>query len=396
VNHPWPLIPLREVLEERREAPPEGALMTGEIPIVAKIGFDDGLIHFRDTGKTRTKMLLAYPGDLVLSGINAAKGAIAVYGEENEGPIAATIHYGVYKPREERVDIRYLWWILRSAVFRNVLVQHVPGGIKTELKAKRLLPLSIPLPSKEKQEQVVEWVESMAAEVARARDLHAQSVADSSVLMESIIESVFRRFTKVQPFAHVVTFKPRSGPSFRTNPDWPGVPVLMPSAVSGFGVDLTKVEYGLGDERISEKDRLSPGDILIARGNKPRQVGNAGVVPNEAKDWVCANLLMRLQVDNTRVDPRFCIYWLRSPSMRKHVKREMKGTNPSIQKINQKTILSFPFPVGVSLNHQHRIVAYLADLQAKVDEVKQHQAATSIALDALLPSILDKAFKGEL
>ena len=42
------------------------------------------------------------------------------------------------------------------------------------------------------------------------------------------------------------------------------------------------------------------------------------------------------------------------------------------------------------------IVAYLDNLQAKVDHLKELQAKTSAELDALLPSILDKAFKGEL
>jgi type I restriction enzyme S subunit len=38
----------------------------------------------------------------------------------------------------------------------------------------------------------------------------------------------------------------------------------------------------------------------------------------------------------------------------------------------------------------------LDSLQAKVEAVKRHQAATAARLDALLPPILDKAFKGEL
>lgn len=48
------------------------------------------------------------------------------------------------------------------------------------------------------------------------------------------------------------------------------------------------------------------------------------------------------------------------------------------------------------LIEQHRIVAYLNSLQAKIKAVKQHQVTTAAALDALLPSILDRAFKGEL
>jgi type I restriction enzyme, S subunit len=45
---------------------------------------------------------------------------------------------------------------------------------------------------------------------------------------------------------------------------------------------------------------------------------------------------------------------------------------------------------------QRRIVAYLDGLQAKVDALKQLQAQTQVELNALLPSVLDRALKGEL
>ena len=48
------------------------------------------------------------------------------------------------------------------------------------------------------------------------------------------------------------------------------------------------------------------------------------------------------------------------------------------------------------LVERRRIVTYLDGLQAKVDALKKLQADTAAELDALLPSILDKAFKGEL
>jgi hypothetical protein len=67
--------------------------------------------------------------------------------------------------------------------------------------------------------------------------------------------------------------------------------------VTGFNVDPTKCEYGMDDMEVNEKDRLEPGDVLIARGNKRDQVGNAGVVPESCSGWVCANLLMRTVVD---------------------------------------------------------------------------------------------------
>ncbi len=45
---------------------------------------------------------------------------------------------------------------------------------------------------------------------------------------------------------------------------------------------------------------------------------------------------------------------------------------------------------------QRRIVSELDALQAEVDALKRLQAETAAGLDALLPSILDKAFRGDL
>ena len=135
-THSWQWTPLGEVLTERKESPPPTELASGAIRIIAKIGFNDGQIQIRPGTMTRTGMILVGPGDLVVSGINAAKGAIAIYGEENRDPVAATIHYGSYIPNRNRADVRFLWWLLRSQIFREILDANLPGGIKTELKAK--------------------------------------------------------------------------------------------------------------------------------------------------------------------------------------------------------------------------------------------------------------------
>jgi type I restriction enzyme S subunit len=56
-----------------------------------------------------------------------------------------------------------------------------------------------------------------------------------------------------------------------------------------------------------------------------------------------------------------------------------------------------PVPSAVPpLSEQRRIVAELDALLAEVDALNRMQAETSAELDALLPSFLDKLFKGEL
>ncbi len=45
---------------------------------------------------------------------------------------------------------------------------------------------------------------------------------------------------------------------------------------------------------------------------------------------------------------------------------------------------------------QQCIVDYLNSFQAKVDTIKRLQAVSAIELDALLPAVLARAFRGEL
>ena len=56
---------------------------------------------------------------------------------------------------------------------------------------------------------------------------------------------------------------------------------------------------------------------------------------------------------------------------------------------------TLPIPVP-SLEEQRRVVAYLDGLQAQVSALREAQSTTEMELSALMPSILDKAFKGEL
>ena len=63
--------------------------------------------------------------------------------------------------------------------------------------------------------------------------------------------------------------------------------------------------------------------------------------------------------------------------------------------VNATKLKALPIALP-SLSQQRRIVSELNDLQARVDVLKKLQSETATELDALLPSILDKAFSGNL
>lgn len=119
-----------------------------------KIDFS-GTIHISEK-PTKTDMILVYPGDLVISGINVVKGAVAVY--QGKEPVCATIHYSSYIFDDKKVDLKYFKYFVKSPSFVSTLQQQVKGGIKTEIKPNHLLPLEITIPDLETQRQIVKQV----------------------------------------------------------------------------------------------------------------------------------------------------------------------------------------------------------------------------------------------
>lgn len=384
MSRPWAMVPLEEILRERQEVPSAEALANGGIRIVAKIGFNDGKIQLRNGSETKTGMILVRPGDLLVSGINAAKGAIAIYGEENTEPITATIHYGAYIPNKSRVDVNYLWWLLRSNTFRDLLLRYVPGGIKTELKAKRLLPIPVPIPSVEEQRRIVAKIQELAAKIGEARGLRQQTIEDAWTLLESTRVNIFKKMSsswKVQKLDEVAPINMGQSPpgeSYNTFGD--GIPLL--NGPTEFGEKYpTPVQWTTAPTKLCK-----PGDILLCvRGATTGRLNWAD------KEYCIGRGLAALTPNPKVCVPEYVYHFVETQT------QEMLGlaagsTFPNLPGAKLKVLeISIP-PVP----QQRRVVAYLDSLEAKVEGLKQLQKQTAAELDALLPSILDKAFKGEL
>lgn len=385
---PWPSVPLAEVLTERREVPADEALASGEIRIVAKVGFHDGKIQLRNDGETKTGMILVRPGDLLVSGINAAKGAIAVYSEGNTGSVAATIHYGAYIPTKARVDVWYLWWLLRSPVFRDLLLQYVPGGIKTELKAKRLLPIPIPLPPLHEQRRIVARIEHLAAKIEEARALRRQAAAQADALVPSGLNAIWSSVDRWhrRPIGHLATVV--SGQVDPTIEPYASLPHINGHAVESRTCRLIAYRSAKQDGVVSGKYHFPAGSVLYS---KIRPYLQKAV--NVSFEGLCSADIYAFSSVDPRLEPRFFMYSLVAPPFTEYANTLSGRTR--MPKLNQKQL--FPFELAYPpLPEQRRIVTYLDGLQAKVDALKRLQADTAAQLDALLPSILDRAFRGEL
>jgi len=163
---------------------------------------------------------------------------------------------------------------------------------------------------------------------------------------------------------------------------WVKTGELVDSDINGADEFIT--EAGLANSSA----KLFPVDtILIALYGQGQTRGRTGrLVIEAATNQACCAIL-----PCDRLEPRYTQYWLRSLY---YEMREQShgGAQPNW---NGKMIKQIKIALP-SLAEQRRIVAYLDGLQKKVDYLKTLQKKTATELDALLPSILDKAFEGEL
>ena len=156
----WKKTKIGQFLFERKEKyQPDDEIITG-LKRIDKIDFSGNF--YIATKSSKTNMILVKSGDFVISGINVSKGALGIYaGEEN---ITATIHYSTYTFDTEKINVEYFKRFLKSPEFVRLLQEQVKGGIKTEIKAKHLLPLEIDLPDIEEQQKIVSHFQSIETE----------------------------------------------------------------------------------------------------------------------------------------------------------------------------------------------------------------------------------------
>ena len=150
----WKKVKIGDFLTERegRYKPDDSKI--SKYKRLDKIDFS-GTIHISDK-PTKTDMIIVHPGDLVISGINVAKGAVAVY--QGDEPVCATIHYSSYTFDSSKVDLDYFKYFVKSPEFIAALQKQVKGGIKTEIKPKHLLPLEISIPDLQTQQEIVKKI----------------------------------------------------------------------------------------------------------------------------------------------------------------------------------------------------------------------------------------------
>jgi type I restriction enzyme S subunit len=410
---------------------------------IKKIDFS-GNIHLDAETDTKTDMIRVKSGDLVISGINAAKGAIAVHAEDDD--VLATIHYSAYEFNSDRISVDFLKWFFKSPEFSDLLKKQIPGGIKTELKPKHILPLQVKLPAIAEQITVAARLDRFHLEQIKLEQeiTHQESLLvklKQAILQEAIegkltadwraahpeIEPVSELLHRIQaekasliaarklrpekplpkitpaeiPFeipkgwewcrlGSVIEEKPRNGVSLKPVEHQTNIKTLKLSATSSGKFDGSQSKYLELTVDPESYLWLRDGDILIQRANSFELVGTTAVYRGEGLEFIYPDLMMKCRT----VSPEstdFVHHVLTTKYARDYFKSKATGSAGNMPKISQGTVTNILLPLpplaeqAAIVERVESLMATCRSLEAEIEQARTHAAQ-------LLQAVLKEAF----
>lgn len=335
------------------------------------------------------RRFVARAGNFIASRIDARNGAMGLVPDSLEGALV-TNDFPLFEADTGRLELTYLGWLCRTRDFVELCLRASEGTTnRVRLKEDRFLALEIPLPPLAEQRRIVARIEALAAQIDEAKRLRQEAVEEAEALVDCKLSHL--EFGQEQP--DQVPIRDVSTMSTGTTP---------PSG---------RLDYYGGDVQW-----YTPGDLSFTKrvGASTRTLSASAVSEGKARVFEPSTVLLvaigaslgkvalthascsaNQQITGIKfgdeIDPEYGFWWMRG------LRHQLMEAAPqaTLPIINQSRIGEFRIAVP-SLPEQRRIVAELDALQEQVDALKRLQAGTAAELDALLPAILDRAFKGEL
>lgn len=345
----------------------------------------------------RKQQWIIKAGDIVYNKLFAWKGAFAIADKSVDGCIVSD-KFPTYEINPTIVDSRFLAYYFRASQLASqaqALSKGAAAISKLTLNPPQFWDLTIPLPPLDEQHRIVDKIDHLICKVNEAIGLRKSILNDLDLLFGGQLERLFKRLAEVfisVPLLDIVD--PERGISYGvvlTGSDFEeGIPTLRAGDLQRFRVILQAVKrIDPNIEAKYKRTRLRGNEVLLRiRGG----LGEVAVCP---QGMIGGNVSREIAVIPVKdqLDTYYLMYALARPSSQDFMKSKTRGT--SYLGINLRDVNKLPVPVP-PIEEQKRIVAYVDDLRAKMERLKQIQNQTAGELAALFPSIIDKAFNGDL
>jgi type I restriction enzyme S subunit len=380
----WPRLKLGDVLipaarEETVDASKQyrllGIRLDGQGPFLRET--------LMGTQTSAAKLFRVAKGDFIYSRLFACRGAFGVISKELDGCFVSS-EFPTFVPVPEKVDVEFLkyWFRLPSVIAR--VDEDCTGSTpltRNRFKENFFLALEISLPPLAEQRRMLAQIEELAAQINEARTLRRQAAEEVEALLRSIL--THDEHAKPTPMRELVKLRP---PDVTVRAD----ETYQFAGVYCFGRGVFKGSRKSGmDFAYSRLTRLRAGEFVYPK--LMAWEGALGIVPPECDGCVVSTEFPVFEVNEDRVLHEILDTHFRTPSVWPEISGSSTGTNVRRRRLNPQDFLDYKMPLP-----SRETQFLLRKVRTEADALKRFQAATAAELDALLPAVLDKAFKGEL
>jgi type I restriction enzyme, S subunit len=379
----WPLVPLGEVLspyQEYIEAPE-----AKEYPKLSVKLYGKGVVLDTPADGTTLKMKrhqIAKSGQVILSEIWGKKGAIGFVPPEGDGALC-TSHFFLFDIHRNRLEPKYLQAIFTGNYLQDQLDVEAKGTTGyAAVRPKNLLAAEIPLPPLAEQRRIVTRIESLSTKIDEACSLREEVQKDLSRLLNAAYHRISDKAPR-KPLGELAPLD-RRPVTVDFEASYPQV------AVRSFGRDTFHKPPLIGSEVTWEKPFLvKAGDILVS--NIKAWEGAIAVAGTDDDGRVGSHRYLTCVATPGIATARFVCFHLLTPEGLYEVGEASPGSADRNRTLSAKAFMQIPVPMP-----EYGKQLWFDALYQKVDSIAKTQSESSAELAALLPSILDKAFKGQL
>ena len=324
------------------------------------------------------------PDHIVMSQLFGWEGALALSSAEFAG-LYVSPQFPTFLCDGQRLEKEFIGWLMRRPSFWDDLGTRTKGmgDRRRTLNPDALLSCNIPLPPLDEQRRIVARIEKLAAKIGEVRELREQILSESDALCRSMIFGAPENGVRRSPMAAVVKLRQ---PDVQVQRE----AVYQFAGVYCFGKGVFRGHEKSGMEfQYSSLTRLRTGDFVYPK--LMAWEGALGVVPSECDGLVVSPEFPVFEIDQSLVLPETLDVYFRTPSVWPLLAEISTGTNVRRRRLHPSAFLRFE----VALPTMNRQLKF-REVKSRVEALKKLQAETAAELDALLPSVLDKAFKGGL
>ena len=287
-----------------------------------------------------------------------------------------------------KVCPKFLEFYFKQRWVWNEVEKKCTGATKASrnrFKEKFFLDFKVLLPSLDEQKRIVAEIERLSIKIEEAKRFHKGAIERIKKLQVATKLEVFKKISSdgymTRKLAEVAPINMgQSPPGASYNKYGDGVPLL--NGPTEFGErHPAAVQWTVAPTKLCKQ-----GDILICvRGATTGRMNWAD------KEYCIGRGLAALTPRQKLCIPEYLYHFIETQTQQ-ILALTGGSTFPNLPSGKLKQ-LEIPVP---PLEEQYRIVAYLDSIQERVDELEKLQDRIEEEIEELTPSIINKAFKGEL